>query len=426
MNPSYLLPAQSPPPEMVAMRSRAPPSALTRTPAMERSLYYEQRGEPTFVSPPARAQHVQPVYPPPPNASHSQRGSAHSISTAPSNVPRLMATAHVPAQTSTAVIARNTTTEIDFHTTKISDINLDLKDYSIYDIAKLFNLNLHERPQITDEDLKMANKIRLKMHPDKSRMHEKYFLFFSDAYKRLVEIAEIINRCSSSATKKRTEWAELTAEERSADQYDAEVHELLKATIMKGGKFDSTTFNEKFDKYYGDMVRSKGYDDWFRSTDTDVPTEKVTKQNMNAMIEKQREKQRQMVVYKGVTEMSFPITYGTTLTDLNGEVDNYSGKGDFLTYMDLKEAHTETLIPVSMEDYEKMPKYRNVDEYEKVRAAQKFNYGTKEENERKLNMYEQEQARIAAELGMRQLKKEQQAKQQSMQMLGELRRIANY
>lgn len=391
-NPSYLMPSNAPAPSVVAMRSRAPPSETTRTFASDRSLEYERQGAVanSFVAPPSRNVAIMPAAP-----------------------------------ASTSLVVQTTTTTVDFSKTKLSDINLDLRDYTIYDIAKLFNINLNENPFISDEDLKAANKIRLKMHPDKSRVHEKYFLFFSDAYKRLVEIADIINKCSASNTKQKTEWIEMSDEERSKDSYDAEIHELLKNTIMKGNKFNNATFNEKFEQYYGDIVQTKGYDDWFRSNNgSEEVTEKVTtKAGLNAAIEKHREKQRQLVVYKGIQEMVIPVT---NCSELDDAIENYSGKGDYLTYTDLKEAHTETLIPVSEQDYQKMPKYKTVLEYQNARDSQKFDYGTKEENERKLKLKERDMMKAATELAMRHQKKLDTVKERQLGFLGELRRIANF
>ena len=63
-------------------------------------------------------------------------------------------------------------------------LDLDINNYNLRDILKLFKI-----PEDFDEnDLKIAKQIVLKMHPDKSRLDSKYFLFYSQAYKVLYSI----------------------------------------------------------------------------------------------------------------------------------------------------------------------------------------------------------------------------------------------
>jgi hypothetical protein len=49
---------------------------------------------------------------------------------------------------------------------------------------------------------------------------------------------------------------------------------------------------------------------------------------------------------------------GSNFSLLN-DGDNFSSEH----YTDLKQAYTETVIPVTLEDYEKMPKFNNLEEY---------------------------------------------------------------
>ena len=74
--------------------------------------------------------------------------------------------------------------QIELVTDTLSEItlDLDLDHYSLEDLYRLFNIY---DCVINEPNLKTAKQIVLKMHPDKSRLDAKYFLFFSKAYKRI-------------------------------------------------------------------------------------------------------------------------------------------------------------------------------------------------------------------------------------------------
>ena len=42
---------------------------------------------------------------------------------------------------------------------------------------------------------------------------------------------------------------------------------------------------------------------------------------------------------------------------------------DSISYTDLKQAYVESVIPVTNEDYDKMPKFRNIEEYKRYRET---------------------------------------------------------
>ena len=71
---------------------------------------------------------------------------------------------------------------VDFYNTTLDTLDLDINNYSLNDLYKLFNIDDNF---LTDISLKDAKQIVLKMHPDKSKLDAKYFLFFSKAYKTL-------------------------------------------------------------------------------------------------------------------------------------------------------------------------------------------------------------------------------------------------
>ena len=87
---------------------------------------------------------------------------------------------------------------VSFQNTTLNSLDLDLDHYSLEDIYHLFNISENK---LTEDTLKGAKQIVLKMHPDKSHIDSKYFLFFSKAYKRLFSIYEFQNKSTNKKYK---------------------------------------------------------------------------------------------------------------------------------------------------------------------------------------------------------------------------------
>jgi len=66
----------------------------------------------------------------------------------------------------------------------LSSFNLNLSDYNLNDILDLFGLD-HD---FTENELRNAKKVIMKVHPDKSQLNPKFFIFFSKAYNILCYI----------------------------------------------------------------------------------------------------------------------------------------------------------------------------------------------------------------------------------------------
>ena len=62
-----------------------------------------------------------------------------------------------------------------------SDLDLNIDNYDLEDILKLFSI----QKNFTEQDLHKAKKIVLMTHPDKSRLPPDYFRFYTKAYKKL-------------------------------------------------------------------------------------------------------------------------------------------------------------------------------------------------------------------------------------------------
>lgn len=252
------------------------------------------------------------------------------------------------------------------------DLNID--NYSVDDLFNLFGIR--EKTMLTEDILKESKKVVLKTHPDKSKLDAKYFLFFSAAYKKLFGIWEFQNKSknASMASSKVVEgnsngFGDLPKERKEA------LHSFFdkNKALQKGGDFNKW-FNEQFDKYrYEDETDKAGYGDWLKSNDgVENDFNNVSQANMGREMENYKKKVQSVVEYKGVHDMAPTFGAGGALLASSsnfGSSSLFSSEG--LGYTDLRQAYTESVIPVTQEDYERMPKdrYRNVEAYRRERDS---------------------------------------------------------
>lgn len=231
------------------------------------------------------------------------------------------------------------------------DLNID--NYDLEDLLNLFHLNY----EFDENDLKRAKTLALKTHPDKSGLNKEVFLFFMKAYKMIESIYEF--------KLKRAKCARNTSYENEKMESDKKTLLLRKLDGMKAKDFNKW-FNKMFEKVkVNDDDVDSGYGKWFKS-DEDVNEETVTnKRDMEAAFNKKKAASRELVLHKGVNEMVHGGGYDLT----RSKPDEYSSDiFSKLQYDDLRKAHTETVVPVTHEDYLRRKKYNNVESLKKDRA----------------------------------------------------------
>lgn len=242
------------------------------------------------------------------------------------------------------------------------DLNLD--NYELDDILNLFKI-----PKNFDEnDLKSAKKIVLKTHPDKSGLHPDYFRFFSKAYKSIYEIWMFKNKTEKNQGENTsTEYIPKT------DFFDREKKTLLDNFLKKEKKTEkdfNKWFNEQFEKNKIEREEdSRGYGSWLKS-DEDLDNENITSlTQLGEEIERKKQKVRALTVYNGIDDITANYIGASNLT---GDAPSSFGSDLFssLQYEDLRKAHTETVVPVTFEDYNNVKKFNNVNEYSRYRDSQ--------------------------------------------------------
>ena len=228
-------------------------------------------------------------------------------------------------------------------------MDLDINNYSFDELLTLFKID-----RLTETNMREAKRTVLKTHPDKSKLDAKYFLFYSSAYKRLYEAFEFNKR--SYKYSDRDKQSDKQSDKRSDKQSDKRSDKRSDNVFVDKKDFHKW-FNDKFDKEY--IVEETGYGDWLKTDDglyTDY--DNVSKTNMNAAFETQKQKVHSIIVYSGVQD--FLSTGGTSLTE---QTENFTDG----SYTDIRQAYVESVIPVSQRDFDNAAKYKTEQEYKQAR-----------------------------------------------------------
>ena len=226
-------------------------------------------------------------------------------------------------------------------------LDLNIENYSLNDLLNLFKLN----NDFNEEELKKAKKIVLKIHPDKSKLDKKYFLFFSSAYKILFQLYNFKNRIKDNNTEYYVE--------------EDENNKLLIEKIIKKENFNEW-FNKEFDKININK-NDDGYEEWLKSNDN-IDYRTTTKNNLNKDIEIKKGELRSLIKREEIK--SIQELQDNNILGSNG-IQEYSSElfGNF-RYEDVKKAHIESVIPVTDEDYDESRHFSNMQELSDYRNTQ--------------------------------------------------------
>ena len=81
-------------------------------------------------------------------------------------------------------------------------------------------------------------------------------------------------------------------------------------------------------------------------------------------MEKHKKQVQTLTTYNGVNDPYASTFGGSTLMEYNKNFSSGSlFSNDGMGYTDLRQAYVESVIPVTQEDYQKMPKFKNIEEY---------------------------------------------------------------
>lgn len=207
----------------------------------------------------------------------------------------------------------------------MDSVDLNIDNYNLTDLLNLFKLN----QDFTENELKSCKKMVLKLHPDKSSLDKKYFIFFSNAYKILYNIWTFKTQSSSDVV----DYKDIL----NQDDDDAK---LKLINTFTNDKNFLKNFNEAFSKVKLDSDWSKtGYGDWLRTDDF------ITIENSGNPSHAIEEYKKTQIIKKN--------NINSLIECDNNDIDetapeNYSSNlFSKLQFDDLKQAHSNSLIPVN-------------------------------------------------------------------------------
>jgi len=261
------------------------------------------------------------------------------------------------------------------------DLDLDIRNYELRDILNLFKL-----PSVfTEAHMREAKLMVMRTHPDKSGLDKEYFLFFSKAYKILHEVYQV--RAGLSRQKADTKY----------DDVKEDIDARRNANSDKLKRMNADEFNRWFNQTFEqnklhDEEQDSGYGDWLKSHDEshaeDLDEGSSWAQRMEQLERRKTNLREQALVVRSEVRSfdSFNSAgYGLSREcpeEHSSGLNLFGGSGSSLAYEDLKKAHTETVIPVTHEDYEAVRKYKNMNELQMSRDIDRrtFNYSDAESN----------------------------------------------
>lgn len=319
---------------------------------------------------------------------------------------------------------KNNTREIDridinYNKEKYETIDLNIENYSREELYKLFGFKTSAI--LSEENMKEAKKIVLKTHPDKSRLDNKYFIFFGKAFQKLKEIYEFQNKTS----KKNSD---------NNEYFDIQNGEVLDKMFnikkdLKDPKNFNNWFNEQFEKHKLDDPVENGYGNWLKSDEDIVFTpQNVNKDSMAREIEKRKKEIQSLTPYRGVGDAFMNSSAGgSSLMEYNSNFTSgslFSGSGG-MGYTDLRQAYVESVIPVTEDDYNNIQKFRSIDEYKRHRDNLDTKPLSKEEALRQLYQQDKQKNEESAALAFYYAQQSEKAKKNNSDFWSGLKQITN-
>lgn len=231
--------------------------------------------------------------------------------------------------------------------------NLDIQSYTFYEVLELFDL---DSSNVTLDDIKRAKKKVLMLHPDKSKLPPEYFLFYKKAFDIVVRLYENVQRVTQEVENK----------DYIPDKTSTCSKEFQKTLDKVPQKKFQENFNALFEKHMKTPVNTDK-NAWFVQEDALYSDKVANSSQMSSALERIKDQQQSLVKYNGVTPLNLSSSGNSFYED---ETDDYICSDPFskLKFDDLRKVHKDqTVFSVRESDLQNVPKYRNVDEYQRAR-----------------------------------------------------------
>ena len=253
--------------------------------------------------------------------------------------------------------------------------------YSFQEILGLFHLE--GRSTLTDQDMKQAKNVVLKMHPDKSRLAPQYFIFYKRAFEIVVDFYQNQQRTHQAVpTQKMMYETDGKGLDKSITTPE-QIHQVVEK--MGQGKFQDK-FNQLFEENMLNkqkIQRAQERNQWFTQEQgvgdalPDLGRGGTIHDKFNRI--KEHQAATHLVKYNGVQNL---YQGGGQVGRLYDDMEDGSGDGgdqDYvssdpfgkLRYDDLRRVHKDqTVFAVGEQDLNKVTQYASFDHLQRARGQQ--------------------------------------------------------
>jgi hypothetical protein len=218
-----------------------------------------------------------------------------------------------------------------------TEVDLNIKNYNFLEILDLFSIKHNH--VITEQDIKKGKLLVLSMHPDKSKLSPKYFIFYKKAFECIIEFYQTQTTVRSKNL-----------------SYDNDNAPQIKKHLSK---IDPKEFNLTFNKLYeeNNKIKIDSQNHWFKRDDVIITSKKTS--NIHENIQMVRNKNQKE---KGQSNIVTKFNEFPTLDNHDGCVlhDDYENNDDApyiycnpsskLIFDDIRKVHlNESIINVSID-----------------------------------------------------------------------------
>ena len=290
------------------------------------------------------------------------------------------------------------------------EFDLDIENYELEDILNLFKLQYN----FVEADLKKAYRVALKLHPDKSQLSGDYFRFYMKAYK----IVEKVFYFRKQRKKSKYDTIYNATETDAPADKAVLLHSLNGKSIQEFNQW----FNKMFEKVkVKDEEDDSGYNSWIKNNKVDEDdNKKVALSDFGRVFEAKKTECKALVKHQGVKEMGENDGYNL----VREKVSNYSsGLFSKLPYEDFKKAHTETVIPVTHQDFLNKEKFSSLDTYKRHRDSQDVVPPSLQQSQQYLAEREKNEGQIHSRRAFKILKRDEELEKSNEKWWSNLQRL---
>ena len=288
--------------------------------------------------------------------------------------------------------------------------DLEIENYELEDILNLFKLQYN----FVEADLKKAYRIALKLHPDKSGLPTDYFRFYMKAYK----IVEKVFYFRSQRKKSKYDTIYNAKEVNTNDDKAILLHSLNGKSIREFNEW----FNKMFEKVkVRDEENDTGYTEWIQNNQVHETNEKVSLNEFGQVFEKKKTECKSLVKHQGVKDLTDDSDGYNLVRD---KVVNYSSKiFSKLPYEDFKKAHTETVVPVTHQDFLNKDKFNNLEMYKKHRDSQDVTPPSLQQSQQYLAERDKNENQVDSRRAFKILKRDEELEKSNQKWWSNLQRL---